>query len=40
MDGFKQKQVGLMIAKLCEWGGRRGAENNFQFLAVGHNECH
>lgn len=42
MDGFKQKQVGLMITKLCDWGGRGDVENNFQFLAqaVGHNECH
>lgn len=33
MDGFKQKQVELTITDECEWGGRRGIENHFRFLA-------
>lgn len=42
MDGFKQKQVELTITDECEWGGRGGVENHFQFLAqaVGPIECH
>lgn len=42
MDGFKQKQVELTITDECEWGGRRGIENHFRFLAqaVGPIECH